>query len=258
MRSRVARRAPVTAALVISALVLPCRSRRPSPPTNGLEVTTPYPAVAVAPGSKVSFDLTVSSTRAADVALSLSGVPTGWTASLIGGGNVVDGVAVGAGQARHASASTSPSRPTRPTARRRIRVTARGGGAEDVLPISIRVNAEAAGDITLTTNTPTLTGASDNDVHVRPDAQERHRPGRDRLGDRDRPDRTGTSRRRSPARPGGLDGRQGRLDPEHQRHGEARRGRAGAARTRSRSRRTAGDRTIDADLSIAITGSYSA
>ena len=40
-------------------------------------------------------------------------------------------------------------------------MTARGGGAQDVLPISVRVNAEAAGDITLTTSTPTLTGASD-------------------------------------------------------------------------------------------------
>ena len=36
---------------------------------DGLEVTTAYPAVAVAPGSKVSFDLKVTSTRAGDVAL---------------------------------------------------------------------------------------------------------------------------------------------------------------------------------------------
>ena len=69
MQSRVARRVPVTAALVISALVLPIFAPTVGA-TNGLEVTTPYPAVAVAPGNKVSFDLTVSSTRAADVALS--------------------------------------------------------------------------------------------------------------------------------------------------------------------------------------------
>jgi uncharacterized repeat protein (TIGR01451 family) len=40
---------------------------------------------------------------------------------------------------------------------------ARGGGAQDVLPISVRVNAGAAGDLTLTTNTPELTGASDKE-----------------------------------------------------------------------------------------------
>ena len=42
-----------------------------------------------------------------------------------------------------------------------LRLTARGGGAQDVLPIAIRTNAEAAGDVALTTSTPTLTGASD-------------------------------------------------------------------------------------------------
>ena len=64
MQSRVARRAPLTAALVISALVLPIFAPVVGA-ANGLEVTTPYPAVAVAPGNKVSFDLTVSSTRTA-------------------------------------------------------------------------------------------------------------------------------------------------------------------------------------------------
>jgi uncharacterized membrane protein len=44
-----------------------------------------------------------------------------------------------------------------------IRVNARGGGAADTLPVTIRVNAEAAGTLTLTTNTPELTGASDKD-----------------------------------------------------------------------------------------------
>jgi uncharacterized membrane protein len=127
---------------------------------NGLEVTTPYPAVAVAPGNKVSFDLTVASTRQADVDLKLSGVPSNWTASLIGGGNVVDGVSVGPGaNAAVRLDVTVPSDATASTAA--IRVTARGGGAEDVLPISIRVNAEAAGNLSLTTNTPELTGSSD-------------------------------------------------------------------------------------------------
>jgi uncharacterized membrane protein len=127
---------------------------------DGLEVTTPFPAVAVAPGNKVSFDLTVSSTRAADVALSLSGVPSGWTASLLGGGFVVDAVAVrpdADGEVR--LDVTVPSEATAGTST--LRVTARGGGAEDVLPITVRVNAEAAGDVTLTTTTPELTGASD-------------------------------------------------------------------------------------------------
>ena len=158
MLRRVARRSQSTAALVISSLVLTVFA-----PTvgaaNGLEVTTPFPAVAVAPGNKVSFDLTIDSTRNADVALSLTAVPSGWTASLIGGGYVVDGVAVAPGKPGEVRLDVNV--PADATGSSTIRVTARGGGAEDVLPITVRVNAEAAGALSLTTNTPELTGASD-------------------------------------------------------------------------------------------------
>lgn len=159
MLRRVARRVPAPAALVISSLVLAVFA-----PTvgaaNGLEVTTPFPAVAVAPGNKVSFDLTVDSTRAADISLSLAGVPSGWTASLIGGGYVVDGVAVSPGKPGEVRLDVNvPADATNSSST--IRVIARGGGAEDVLPITVRVNAEAAGALSLTTNTPELTGASD-------------------------------------------------------------------------------------------------
>jgi uncharacterized membrane protein len=126
---------------------------------DGLEVTTPYPAVAVAPGSKVSFDLTVSSTRAGNVALSLDSVPAGWTATLHGGGFVVDGVSAGPGA--NATARLDVSVPGDATASTQtLRVNASLGGTRDVLPIGIRVDAEAASDISITTDTPTLTGPS--------------------------------------------------------------------------------------------------
>jgi len=159
LRSPVARHAPAFAALITSSLILAMFVPVVSA-ADGLEVTTPYTAVAVAPGNKVSFDLEVSSTRSANVALSLVGVPSGWTASIFGGGFVVEGVAVTSGTpAKVRLDVTVPSDATAGSST--VRVTARGGGAEDTLPISIRVNAEAAGDLTLTTNTPELTGASD-------------------------------------------------------------------------------------------------
>jgi uncharacterized membrane protein len=159
LRSPVARHARAMAALITSSLILATFAPVVSA-ANGLEVTTPYTAVAVAPGNKVSFDLEVSSTRNANVDLSLAGVPSGWTASIFGGGFVVEGVAVTTGTpAKVRLDVTVPADATAGSST--IRVTARGGGAADVLPISIRVNAEAAGDLTLTTSTPELTGASD-------------------------------------------------------------------------------------------------
>jgi uncharacterized membrane protein len=159
LRRSFARSGRVTTALVISTLVLWTYAPATSA-DDGLEVTTPYPAVAVAPGTKVSFDLTVDSSRAANVSLALGGVPEGWTASLLGGGFVVDGVAVTSGAAAEVRLDVDVPADAAP-ATSTLEVTARGGGAQDVLPIAIRVNAEAAGDITLTTSTPTLTGASD-------------------------------------------------------------------------------------------------
>ena len=159
MRTYIARRVRVASALIAASVVLSLFAS-PVAADDGLEITTPFPAVAVAPGSKVSFDLTITSTRIADVTLNLAGVPTGWTASLLGGGNVVDGVAVGPdvnGEVRldvdvpaDAAATTG-----------QIRVTGRGGGAQDILTVSVRVDAEAGGDVSLTTSTPALTGSAD-------------------------------------------------------------------------------------------------
>jgi uncharacterized membrane protein len=127
---------------------------------NGLEVTTPYPAVVVAPGSKVSFDLTVASTRAANVGLQVKGAPTGWTATLHGGGFVVDGVSVGANKDATVRLDVSVPGDAADGSHNLI-VTATDAAISDNLAIAIRVAAGAAGDITLTTASPTLTGASD-------------------------------------------------------------------------------------------------
>ena len=83
---------------------------------GGLEVTTPYPAVAVAPGSKVTFDLTVSSTSSGNVALALDSVPASWTAS----GTAGAGAPTSTGRTRTspcACASTGTARPSSSTPR---------------------------------------------------------------------------------------------------------------------------------------------
>lgn len=159
MRTRTARRVRVASALIAAFSILAAMAL-PVAATSGLDITTPYPAVAVAPGSKVSFDLTVTSTHTADVDLSLAGVPAGWTASILGGGNVVEGVAVSPDADGTVRLDVEvPADATATTGS--IRVTGSGGGASDTLTVTVRVDAEAAGDISLTTSTPALTGASD-------------------------------------------------------------------------------------------------
>ncbi len=122
-----------------------------------LTLTTDYPSVVVAPGSKVSFNLklTVDTTRR--VELAVSGVPQGWDASILGGGYVVDAVL--------ASPSSTPSVrldvtvPADAAARTyTMTVTATSGSLSDRLDLSVRVNPQAAGSVSLESDFPTLQG----------------------------------------------------------------------------------------------------
>jgi uncharacterized membrane protein len=126
-----------------------------------LNVTTPYPSVAVAPGSKVSFDLTITTGVEGTVALSVSGTPTGWKATINGGGFVVQSVTASPSKAATARLDVDVPGDTS-IASGNLRVEARQGGRTAVLPVTVQVNASVAGDITLTTANPTLTGANDS------------------------------------------------------------------------------------------------
>jgi uncharacterized membrane protein len=124
-----------------------------------LDVTTPYPSIAVAPGSSASFDLTITSGTAGTVSLVVLGAPTGWKATIHGGGFVVQGVTAGPGKPGTARLDVEVPGDTTATVGN-LRVEAKLGQTA-VLPITVLVNADVAGDITLTTTSPTLTGASD-------------------------------------------------------------------------------------------------
>jgi uncharacterized membrane protein len=126
-----------------------------------LTVTTPYPSIAVAPGSKASFDLTITSSVEGTVSLAVTGAPTGWKATIHGGGFVVQGVTAGPGKPATARLDVDVPGDTSTTSGN-LRVQAKRSGATAVLPITVQVSADVAGDITLTTPNPTLTGANDS------------------------------------------------------------------------------------------------
>ena len=88
VRSRTARYA-----LMASIVGLVMLAAAPAMSAAGeITLTTPFPAVAVAPGSAPSFDISVTTSAPGRVGLSVGNVPTGWTAVLRGGGFTIDGV----------------------------------------------------------------------------------------------------------------------------------------------------------------------
>ena len=126
----------------------------------GITLTTPYPAIAVAPGAKVTMDISITSSSSGRANLSLEGAPTEWNATLRGGGFAVDSVDLTAGTAAKVTLdATVPDAATGGTTR--MTVTARQGSSTTTLPVTVRVEPNVAGSISLTTDTPELKGASD-------------------------------------------------------------------------------------------------
>lgn len=125
---------------------------------DGLTLRTPYPAVVVAPGAQVSFSVDVSTTTAARVGLSLSGAPAGWDASIHGGGFVVDAIQTDGEDSTTVRVDVAVP----PDATGTARMTLTGTTATDTvaLGLEVRVDAEASGDVTLTTDFPSLRGPS--------------------------------------------------------------------------------------------------
>jgi uncharacterized membrane protein len=120
---------------------------------DALSLTTPYPAVVVTPGSKVGFDLAVKTNAAARVDLKVMGVPTGWTATLQGGGFVVD--AVHADGKAATSVRLEVDVPATASGTSHLVVEASGNGQIVDLGLDIRVSAEG-GDVSLTTDVTKL------------------------------------------------------------------------------------------------------
>ena len=131
----------------------------PTVAAAGPTLTTPYPSVKVAAGAKVSFEIAVLAAANEQVALSVSGTPKDWTATLRGGGYVVNGVqADSTGKATVTLEVVVPN--SAPDGITNLSVSGTAAGTRSVLPVAVEVSASVAGDITLTSDVPSLKGAS--------------------------------------------------------------------------------------------------
>jgi uncharacterized membrane protein len=126
---------------------------------DGLQLTTPFPAVSVSPGNRVSFNLSVKTNTSARVDLTVSGVPSSWTATLHGGGFVVSAVQTSGTDAQQVRLDVDV--PADATGTTRITVTAKGNGATVDLPLDIKAEANASGEIKVESDFANQKGSSD-------------------------------------------------------------------------------------------------
>jgi uncharacterized membrane protein len=120
-----------------------------------IQLTTPYPAVAVQPGKTASFALNVTSSVQQRVNLAVVTVPDGWTASVHGGGFVVDGVLAGPGLKPDVNVDVAVPDGAK-EGRFRLAVRATAGPQTATLALDLRVAATAGGSVSLTTENPAL------------------------------------------------------------------------------------------------------
>jgi uncharacterized membrane protein len=127
---------------------------------NPVTLTTPYPAIEVAPGDEVSLAISVTTEDAGRVNLSLEGVPAEWSASLRGGGFLVTGLHSSGNAATEVTLDvTVPEGASEGS--QRITIEAESDGSTASLPIDINVAAGASGSVSLETAVTAVQGASD-------------------------------------------------------------------------------------------------
>jgi uncharacterized membrane protein len=123
---------------------------------DGLRLTTDFPSVTVTPGTQVSIEIDVDADEEATVALSLNGVPASWNASLHGGGYVVGAVHVDGNNPTTVRLDVDV--PSDATGSTRITVRASATGTTAELPIDIRAEIGAGGEVSLETDVVALEG----------------------------------------------------------------------------------------------------
>jgi uncharacterized membrane protein len=128
---------------------------------KGLYLMSDYPAVTVRPGETSTISLRLQNYNMAPqrFALSISGVPTGWTATLLGGGQPV----AAAMPATDASVSLQLRLDVpkdAPIGTQTLTVTAAGDSTKLDLPLSVTLAKDLPAKLTVTPQLPELRGTS--------------------------------------------------------------------------------------------------
>jgi uncharacterized repeat protein (TIGR01451 family) len=146
----------VRAALLLSAVGLvagPLAPLATAATVGALTVTTPFPSVVVEPGNTATFKLTIASDNSGDVKLALQNAPDGWTTRFSGGGANVESAFVAKGKPGEVDLDVDVP-DTAPDGVTGLHVVATQGGDTVDLPVQVRVAAKSGGEVTLTTDNP--------------------------------------------------------------------------------------------------------
>jgi uncharacterized membrane protein len=153
--------AAIAAVAVAFAAAAQAQAQDAPKDVKGLYLTSDYPAVSVRPGETSTINLQL---RNYDVAperltLAVSGVPAGWTATFMGGGQPI-GAVMPASDATVSLELRLDVPKNAPTGTQHLIVTATGGAAPLQLPIDVTLATDLPAKLTLNAQLPELRGTS--------------------------------------------------------------------------------------------------
>lgn len=143
------------------ALSFPAGAEPAKSDVKGLFLLTDYPAVTLRPGSTSTVNLRLQNYALPPERLSLtvSGVPEGWTANLIGGGQPVTAALPATDSSVSLELRLDVPKEA-PMGTTNLTVTAKGANTEAVLPIAVTLAKDLPAKLTVTPQLPELRGNS--------------------------------------------------------------------------------------------------
>jgi uncharacterized membrane protein len=133
----------------------------PPPPVKGLFLLTDYPAVTVRPGTTSTINL-----RLRNYALpperfefSVTGVPAGWTATLLGGGQPVAAAMVATNDSTTLQLRLDVPEKA-PMGTQHLTISAKGQATEVTLPLSVTLAKDLPAKLSVKAQLPSLRGTS--------------------------------------------------------------------------------------------------
>ncbi|MBM3530388.1 MAG: hypothetical protein FJX62_20080 [Alphaproteobacteria bacterium] len=150
-----------TAFLLAFAPALPATAQEAPPPVKGLFLLTDYPAVTVRPGTTSTINLRIRNYALPPerFGLAVSGVPQGWTATLLGGGQPVAAAMVATNDSTTLQLRLEVPE-NAPIGTQNMTVTAKGQSSEVTLPVAVTLAKELPAKLALEPELPALRGTA--------------------------------------------------------------------------------------------------
>jgi uncharacterized membrane protein len=132
----------------------------PAPPAvKGLWLLTDYPSQTVRPGevANVRFKLQNAGLAPESLALSVDGVPKGWKADILGGGQPVAAAMPGINESASLQLRVDVPKDAKPGSQT-LTIAAKGGTQSISLPVTLTIGAETPAKLTMKAKLPSLMG----------------------------------------------------------------------------------------------------